>query len=180
MERSFTVREKVLLAVLAILAVACVYFLLVLQPALNSISSADERVATIESEIATQHAMAAKKASMEAEIAAAKSAGKVEKLLPAYDNSKAALRELDSMLAQTKSYDISFATADTSADPVRRSVGISFTTNSFKDAYSTLKRLVNCRFSCVVTDISVTGSADGSAAGGVRATATVVFFETLS
>ena len=28
MERSFTVREKVLLAVLAILAVACVYFLL--------------------------------------------------------------------------------------------------------------------------------------------------------
>ena len=106
MERSFTAREKALLTVLAILAVACVYFLLVLQPALNSISSADERVATIESEIATQQAMAAKKASMEAEIAAAKSAGKVEKLLPASDNSKAALRELDSMLAQTKSYDI--------------------------------------------------------------------------
>ena len=47
MERSFTAREKALLTVLAILAVACVYFLLVLQPALNSISSADERVATI-------------------------------------------------------------------------------------------------------------------------------------
>ena len=49
MNRSFTTREKLLLAVLAALVVACVYFLLVLQPALSSVATADERVSTIQS-----------------------------------------------------------------------------------------------------------------------------------
>lgn len=177
MNRSFTTREKLLLAVLAALVVACVYFLLVLQPALSSVATADERVSTIQSEIAVQEAMASQKAAMEAEIAAAKAAGKQESILPAFDNSKAEVRELDSMLSQAKSYDISFAQPDTSTNPVRRSVSISFTTSSYDDAYSTLKKLVGCRFSCLVTDISVT--AGTSAEGGVRATATVVFFESM-
>lgn len=177
MNRTFTAREKILLVALAVLVVACVYFLLVLQPALNSVATADERVSTIESEIAVQETMASKKLAMEAEIAAAKAAGKQERILPAYDNSKAEVRELDSILSQAKSYDISFAQPDTSANPVRRSVSISFTTSSYDAAYSTLKKLVNCRFSCLVTDISVTGGA--SAGGGVRATATVVFFESM-
>lgn len=177
MNRSFTTREKLLLAALAVLVVACVYFLLVLQPALSSVATADERVSTIQSEIAVQESMASQKAAMEAEIAAARAAGKQEKILPAYDNSKAEVKELDSILSQAKSYDISFAQPDTASNPVRRSVSISFTTGSYDAAYSTLKKLINCRFSCLVTDISVTAGA--SAEGGVRATATVVFFESV-
>lgn len=177
MNRSFTTREKILLVALAVLVVVCVYFLLVLQPAMSSISTADERVSTIESEITVQQTMASKKAAMEDEIAAAKAAGKQEKELPAYDNSKNELRELDSILSQARSYDISFAQADTSTNPVRRSVSISFTAGSYSAAYATLDKLVNCRYSCQVTDISITGSS--SADGGVSATATVVFLESL-
>ena len=178
MNRAFTTREKVLLAILAVLLVACFYWLVLLQPALNALSTVDSRVAALQDEIMIQQVVAANKAQLEQQIAEAEASGAAQKTLPAYDNTKNEIDALDAILAEARTYSINFADADLSGTLARRNVDISFTSDSYDDAHSVLEKLINCQYACLVTDISITGSSLGQSSGGtVSASAAVVFFE---
>lgn len=181
MGRSFTKREKVLLIILAVLLVGCFYYLFVLQPALNTISSAESRYTALQDEILIQQTVALKKAELQQQIAEAEAAGVNQKTLPAYDNTKNELAALNGILAEANSYSITFADADTSQSLIRRGVSISFTTDSYAAAQSVLAKLINCQYSCLVTDITITAGSAGSTSstGSVSSTAAVTFFETL-
>ncbi len=179
MNRTFTTREKALILVLAVLLLGCCYYLLVLKPSLDTMQSADARFSSIQDEMLIQQTVAARKADLEQQIAQAEADGKTQKTLPSYDNTKNEIAALDSILSDATSYNIDFQDAETSGTLVRRGVNISFTTDSYTAAQAVLQKLINCQYSCLVTDLSVTGTSLGSSSSKVTASASAVFFETL-
>lgn len=181
MNRSFTTREKALMLILAVLLLGCCYYLLVLKPSLDSIAASEAKLSELDSEITIQQAVSAKKTQLEQQIAEAEASGTPQKTLPAYDNTKNEINELNAILADAASYNINFSEADLTDAVVRRVVDISFTCDSYHAAHRVLVSLVNCKYSCLVTDIAITGSGPGqsSSSGKVSASASITFFEKL-
>lgn len=182
MNRTFTSREKVLLVVLAVLLIGCFYYLVVLQPSLSAIASSDSAVAAAEDEMLVQQAVATRKAELVEQIREAQESGVDQKTLPPYDNTKNELAELDAILANATSYNIDFSSAEIAGTLVRRSVSIAFTADSYDAAQNVLQKLIDCKYSCLVTDIAVSGAGLGqtSSQGEVKASAAVTFFESLA
>lgn len=180
MNRTFTTREKVLLLILAVLLLGCCYYLLVLKPSLDTMTSSASRLSAVQSEITVQQAVATKKAQLEKEIEQAEASGAAQKTIPPYDNTKNEISELNVILADATSYTINFSDAEMVDTLVRRQVDIAFTSDSYPAAHSVLQKLVNCKYPCLVTDITMAGNGLGSAESGkVSASASVTFFETL-
>ncbi|WP_172623444.1 type II secretion system protein GspM [Arabiibacter massiliensis] len=182
MNRTFTTREKILLVVLAVLLIGCFYYLVVLQPSLSAISSSDSQIAAIQDEMLVQQAVATRKAELVEKIREAEASGVDQKTLPPYDNTKNELAELDAILAAASSYNIDFSNAETAGTLVRRNVSISFTADSYAAAEDVLQKLIDCKYSCLVTDITVSGTGLGqaNAEGKVTGSASVTFFESLA
>lgn len=179
MNRSFSTREKVLLLILAFLLLGCFYYLVVLQPSLNAIAQAQSKLGGVQDEIVVQQAIATKKTQLEAQIEQEKAEGITRKSLPAYDNTKNEITALDTILSEANNYSINFSDADTSNSLVRRKVSITFSTSSYAAAQSVLTKLINCQYTCLVGDITITGDELGQtgSTGTVNAAATVTFFE---
>lgn len=181
MNRTFTTREKILLIVLAVLLIGCFYYLVVLQPSLATLSSSESQLGAIQDEMIIQQAVSAQKAQLVEQIREAEASGVDQKTLPVYDNTKNELAELDAILAGASSYNIDFSEAEIAGTLVRRNVSIAFTADSYAAAQAVLEKLINCKYSCLVTDITVSGNGLGSANsdGKVTASAKVTFFEAL-
>lgn len=181
MNRAFTNREKILMLILAVLLLGCFYYLVVLKPSWDTIALADSRYASTQDDIAVQQVIAVKKAQLEQQIEEAKAAGDSQKELPLYDNTKNEITALNTILTGTGSYTINFAQAEFSDSLVRRSVSISFTSDSYSAAQVVLNKLINCPYTCLVTDITISagsaGSSGSTSSGTIASTATVTFFE---
>ena len=119
MNRSFTTREKALMLILAVLLLGCCYYLLVLKPSLDSIAASEAKLSELDSEITIQQAVSAKKTQLEQQIAEAEASGTPQKTLPAYDNTKNEINELNAILADATSYNINFSEADLTDTVVR-------------------------------------------------------------
>lgn len=181
MNRSFTTREKVLLAVLAVLVIGCFYYLLVFRPSMDTIQASDTSLANVESDITIQQAVAANKTTLEQQIDAAKASGAKQKTMPAYDNAKNEISMLDGVLSEAVSYSLDFSDPEFADDVVRRAVSISFTANSYADAQAVLTKLIDCPYRCLISDFSISGTdLTQSATDRVSVTVNVVFFESLS
>lgn len=178
MNRTFTTREKILMLVLAVLLLGCCYYLLVLRPSLDAITASETRLSELNSEIMIQQAVAAKKADLELQISEAEASGASQKKLPVYDNTKNEINELNVILSDATSYNINFLDAELGNSLVRRVVDLSFTCDSYDAAHAVLANLVNCRYTCLVTDITIAGGGLGqSSSGKVSASASITFFE---
>lgn len=181
MNRVFTTREKILLVILAILLIGCFYYLVVLKPSLDTLASSESQLSAVQDEIALQQVVATKKAELEQQIKEAEANGVDQKTLPDFDNTKSELAELDAILAEANSYNIDFSNAEFAGTLVRRNVSISFTTDTYAAAQTVLEKLIDCKYSCLVTDITIKGDGLGqaSSANKVTASANVTFFEAL-
>lgn len=179
MSRTFTMREKVLMLILAVLLLGCCYYLLVLQPSWDALSASEKRLASVQNEIVVQQGVAVQRAQLQQQISEAEDSGAAQKTLPEFDNTKNAISELNGILADASSYSIDFSEVEITDSMARRTVSISFTTDSYAAAQSVLMKLVDCRYSCLVTDYAITGNNLGqsSSSGEVSASATIVFFE---
>ena len=89
------------------------------------------KLSELDSEITIQQAVSAKKTQLEQQIAEAEASGTPQKTLPAYDNTKNEINELNAILADATSYNINFSEADLTDAVVRRVVDISFTCDSY-------------------------------------------------
>lgn len=84
-------------------------------------------------------------------------------------------------MAEANSYNIDFSNAEFAGTLVRRNVSISFTTDTYAAAQTVLEKLIDCKYSCLVTDVTIKGNGLGqaSSANKVTASANVTFFEAL-
>lgn len=176
MDRAFTTREKILMLVLAVVLLACTYYLLVFAPSQSAIESSKTQVSQLESELMIDQTMAQQVNVMRDELDEKHAAGTRAKKTLDFDGSPAIMKELNRILAGTKTYALSFADPESSEDDttVRQSANVTFTAASYSAAKSVVEQLVDSKYTSLVTDFSITAASDG---GEATAAVTIVYYE---
>ena len=174
MRRQLTPREWMLLGVLLIIAAVSGYVLLFYMPMTEARDNA-----LAETELCTVQLEAAQlrleeKRRMERELEDLFSAGEPPRSIADYDNLQPVMFELNSILASTQDYSLSFSTVDASQTIVRRSISIAFTTDSYASAKAVLQQLHDSAYRCMLDSVSLNL---GDAQGPVTVSGTIVFFE---
>lgn len=175
MRRQLTTREWMLLALLGVILLISGYMLLFYMPQTAERDRCLGETESCRTEIEAAQLRLEEKRRMERELEALFSFETPPLSIADYDNLQPVMFELNSILASTEDYSLSFSTVDTSQAIVRRSISISFTTGTYEAAKAVLQQLHDSTFRCMLDNVSITtnqGERDTVAVNG-----TIVFFE---
>ncbi|MDD2955835.1 MAG: type II secretion system protein GspM [Oscillospiraceae bacterium] len=178
LSRDFSKREKVLLAVLAALLLVVFYYTQVWVPYTEGIAQARADQTAAEDEILVQEALAQRRDSMETELQELLAQGADATPIPEFDNAKNVMKVLNTVLAQATSYTLSFKDLAISEDSslVRRSVSMTFSSESYAEAKAILTSLQECGYRCQLGNLAIEPEGD-LRTSPVHVTLSVVFFE---
>lgn len=156
MRKSLTSRELILIGLLAVIGLVAAYYLLWYTPLTEEKNKALEQLDTLETQLTVAEAKAANLSRMEAELEEAQASGKLPRNIAPYDNKTPLMNELNSILAQTQDFSLSFGAVDTSDKMVKRNVSLSMVCANYDAARAVLESLRDCSYRCMINDLSVT------------------------
>lgn len=159
MKPEFTIREKVLMCILAVLVVFCIYYFAFLMPVTEQMTNCVNANYEVEDQILLADAKVAKMKQMEAELNAILNgeAGEVKEL-PEYDNSQNVMNSLSIILASADSYNISFSNVSTEESTVRRNVVLEYDCSDYATAKSILTAIHDGPYRCLLKDFYLSKS----------------------
>lgn len=155
--RVFSVREKVLLVILALLVIGAAYYFFVQQPVSETLSSAKDEIELYELNSTVLSAKIAQARAMSKELEELKKNGEPAEV-PAYDNLPTVITFLDTVLSTKQNYKLSLSDPSFDNGIARRGASVSFTASSYKDACNAIEILQNCPFMCKVDNVSISPS----------------------
>ena len=189
LSRQFTRREKVLLAILAVLLLFALYYLAVHRPVTEALSRIQSESETVSVDLTVLEAKEQRMIQMQQELDEILSQPNVSEI-PKYDNLQQVMDFLNTVLSSASEYTLSFQGLQQPQDGgiLRRTMQMTFTTPSYDAARSMIEQLQNCPYRCQLSDFSILPfSADSQPQdaaslldGSVQASVTVTFFENLS
>ena len=174
MKRKLTPREWMLLGVLAVLVVVVGYITLFYVPTTNARDTALAETESIKEQTMAAQIRLAEKHRMVRELDELFDRNPNPLALADYDNLQPVMVELNSILAATQNYSLSFATVNASQSIIRREISISFTCESYATAKVVLQRLHDSMYRCMLNNVTISGGRDG---GSVSVSGSIVFFE---
>ena len=175
LNRAFTRREKILMIIVAVILFGIGYYKFLILDVNKVIEKYDVTQVQEEYDNAQAKAMSVKK--MKAEMAVGKESGSY---VPSYNNMKKLIYEMNKIIGGTGSYEISFEDPVKDGDTVRRNAGITFTTTGFDSARKIINNIHNCKYKCLIREMSVSsGEGSGVKTGDVSVNMSVTFFETM-
>ena len=175
MRRQLTTREWMILALLGVILLASGYILLFYMPMTAERDRCLGEAESCRAEIEAAQLRLEEKRRMERELEALFSAGEPPRSIADYDNLQPVMFELNSILASTQDYSLSFSTVDASQAIVRRSISMSFTTGTYESAKAVLQQLHDSAFRCMLDSVNVSvGQGEQDA---VSVSGNIVFFE---
>lgn len=175
MRRKLTVREWVLLGVLALLVGVSGYVMLFYMPVTAQRDSALGEAEVCQLELEAVQLRLEEKRRMERELEEIFSQSEEPLGLAPYDNLQPVMMELHTILNGAEDYSLSFGTVDTEEPIVRRSISLSYTAGSYAAAREILQRLHDSAYRCMLDSVSVSVGQEGD--GLVSVDSTIVFFE---
>lgn len=179
LNRSFSTREKVLIMVLVLIALVAFYYFAVVQNVADTKAANAELEAKLEQDITIANAQAQQFTTMQKELDAMRAHGGTLPVVAAYDNVGNELDELNTVLASTSAYNVSFSPPTVSGETVRRPVTLTYTAANYDEAINIVSRLLNGTYRCEVTDFSLTAKLQSSGTPeSVNATLNLTFYET--
>ena len=184
LSRDFTTKEKVLLLLAAIIAIALIYYKFVYVETQNRIAAAEAEAVTLQAEYDATEAKIAQLEHMQANLDAIKSNPNIS-TMGSYNNQKAEISALNGIFQYTTDYSLSFADVTRDGDQIRRDVSFTFKAGSVADADNILKAIINLDERCLISDISYTSSTGlnysglYASEGLVSVSGTVTFYETM-
>ncbi len=180
MDRAFTAREKALMVILALIIIGAVYYLFVYAPSSAAVESAKSQLTQVESDLTVQQALAMQRESMEEQLQELKSDGASAQTTPKYDNNAQAVVEINKALSGAKSFTLSFQDPEQSEDglAMRRTCSISFTAKSYAAAKAIIEDLIDGKYSCLVTDFSISSGTSNSSED-TTGSVNIVYYESL-
>lgn len=156
---TFSKREKVLLLILAIILLLLLWFVLVWQNVANEKMRYDADIAEAQAQTLVANNKASKLVVMQDAIAAQKAAGVKPANLPDFDNTTALMAQLDSILAKTTDYHLSFDDLDFGDEGVvTRGVTITFGCESIDAGRAVMTALEKGRFACSIDSATITST----------------------
>lgn len=171
--KKFSIRERVLLLLLAIIAVVSGYVLLFYMPTTQRIESLNAQIAQSQ-ELADQlDAKLATQQQMQTELEQLSAQGSQVPYMPAYDNLQAVMVELNTILAGCQEYSLSFQSEQGEDHVLYRRVSIPFSCGSYEQAKEILQKLHNSAQRGLLGDVQLSQQENGT----VNVSATITFFE---
>ena len=167
MSYTFSLREKVLLVILALILVGLAWFMFVYQGSANEVIRLNGQIADTESEIAVATGRVSQLAQMQQDIEKFKESGARQVEVPAYDNLQPLMIELNSVMEMTNTYSLSFDELKNDVGFVERGAQITYSCNSYEEVEAVMNAMVNGPYPCSIDSASI-----GSASSGGSRTAT--------
>ena len=178
MSRDFTVREKIMLLVLTLILLAVGYYLVVDQPIRTAINEAKSQQEELSTEMMLLQTKAASLSRMQSELDSIEQGGSLGKM-GSYNNSKAELEELNQLLQDANTYDISFSDVTRDGDLIRRSFSLTFSASDYDKAADLVNSLCTGEWRCIVSDFRFVAGDDNLETGSVNVGVTATFYETM-
>ena len=194
LSRDFTLREKILLIVFCLILLALAYYRFVYVPCNDAIALARADRDMYQTQLLGALTKEAQLRRMKTEL---DSLGELQETsrMDSYNNSKAELSLLNSVLEAADKYSVSFASVTRDGDQIRRNFSLQFTTGSFDAAKQIVARLSESEYRCLIGDMQYTKTLrraeEGEALTGgqwidgvyyfnvITVTTTATFFETM-
>ena len=167
--RKLSIRERVLLAFLAVIAVVSGYVLFFYLPL-------SQRVTSLQAQIAQSQEQYQQLQTQLTDLQQMKQLLDSPEALPAmpeYDNLPAVMIELHTVLADCPEYSLSFQENQTDDSVLNRQVTIPFTCANYEQARTLVQRLHDNPLRSLLTDVQLSEQDDGT----VKGTVTLTFFE---
>ena len=178
MSRDFTVREKIMLLVLTLILLFLGYYLVVDQPIRTAINEAKSQQEELSTEMMLLQTKAASLSRMQSELDSIEQGGSLGKM-GSYNNSKAELEELNQILQDANTYDISFSDVTREGDLIRRSFSLTFSASNYNKAEDLVNRLCSGEWRCIVSDLRYVSEGDDLSTGSVNVGLSATFYETM-
>ncbi len=176
LSRDFTVREKVLLTIMAIILIVLLYFRFVDMPVRDALASAASQKSDKESELAIVNAQLASLQRKQDELNGIVEAEDVS-IMPSYNNERNVAKLLNDVLTPY-GYSITFSNVTRDGDQVRRNISLQFHASSYADVEDVLKKLTSSEYRCLIGNVN--GTVDTrNANGGYSVSTTMTFYETM-
>jgi len=173
MSRDFTRTEKILIVVLVLILLALVYYQFVDKTVRQSITNAQSEAGMLETELAAAQARLAAAQKVKNSMDELEATGNMS-WMGSYNNSKAEVAFLNSILADTLQYSVTFNNVTRTGNQIRRSFTLEYRTGSYAAAHEIMARLCQSHDRCLVSDASCALEKDSVV---VRQAAT--FYETM-
>lgn len=174
MSRDFTMAEKLLLVILALILVGLVYYRFVDQTVRQTIANNEADAQMYQTQITAVEGNLARLQSVKKEMDALEEQGNLS-WMGSYNNSKEEVAFLNDILADTLKYSIAFADVTRNGDQIRRGFTLQYTCANYKAAQDIALRLCQGKNRCLVGDMQC--KYDGNLNVEIKATAT--FYETM-
>ncbi len=179
MKRQFSVREKVLLIILALLLIFCVYYILVDKPVRETILSASERQSAAESEMTVASARLEKMHRMQSALELLSQEAQAD--VPDYDNARSVVELMNEAMAHSTEYTLSFEPVLRQGAIAIRPINMDFRCANYAEGKRILQILLDSPYRCRITEMSVSGVSGGDIGQQeVTVKAKVSFYEYLS
>ena len=174
MSRDFTLAEKALLLILALILLGLGYYYFVDIPVRDAIKSSEAEADMLQTELDSVQQRVMYLQGIQ------KNLDELEKVdnlawMGSYNNSKAEVQFLNDVLADTMKYTINFAEVTRNGDQIRRNFTLQFQTRDYAAAQDIMTRLLQGENRCLVGDMKCTVDKDGVVVVNALAT----FYETM-
>jgi len=174
MRRQLTSREWLLLGLLGVILVVSGYMMLFYMPQTAERDRCLGEAETCRTEIEAAQLRVEEKRRMERELEELFSQEVPPLSIADYDNLQPVMFELNTILAPTQNYTLSFSTVDTTQAIVRRSIALAFSAGSYDAAKAVLQQLHDSAYRCMLDSVNLNIS---GGTGGVTVSGNIVFFE---
>ena len=180
LSRDFTTKEKTMLLVLGLLLLALCYYRFLWVPTSENLERANNRRDDLQTVLTTTLLKEARLQKMQDELDAL---GKLEltSRMGSYNNAKAELSLLNSVLESADSYYISFNNVTRDGDQIRRNFSMVFTAGNFAQVKQIIRHLTESEYRCLLGDMrySVETRPNAKDYGKVTVETAATFFETM-
>ncbi|MBR1560149.1 MAG: hypothetical protein IJ646_07910 [Clostridia bacterium] len=174
MSREFTLAERILIAVLALILVGLVYYRFVDQTVRETIANNEAESAMLQTELDAMQQRLAYLSGIQGEMDKLEADGRMS-WMGSYNNSKEEVAFLNDILADTVRYSVSFADVSRIGDQIRRSFTLQYTAATYAAAQDIMLRLATSKNRCLVGDVRCNINSDGT----VSIAASATFYETM-
>jgi hypothetical protein len=185
LSRDFTVRETVLMTILAVMLVALAYYWFVDVPVKSGIAEARSKEDAYNTELTAVTAKIEGLEKMQEELDELGTSGRAA-YMASYNNAEAEYTALNDILAGTDEYVITFSDLTRDGDLVRREFTIQFTTTGYTAAKKVITDLENSKYRCRIGELSCTAEKKGDEepdltywSGRIMVNAKATFYETM-
>lgn len=178
MSRDFSFKEKILLLILALILLGAGYYLAVDQPVRNALNEAMAQQDSLNTELAILQQKAQMLSRMKSELEMLQK-DSLHGRMGSYNNSKAELDELNQVLQEANTYNISFSNVSKDGDLIRRTFSLSFQADDYEKAEDLIIRLCKGEWRCLIGDIRFATSVQNLKEEGASVGLSATFYETM-